>query len=117
MQRGFAKRPRDYSDCMSVDAVLRHELPKTDMMDKMGRYSMSHVARTVPAPAPEPEQPFKLREIVETLPPREREPIIMHYYENTTQRDIARAKGVHHSEINRAIHSGINLLREMLGVA
>lgn len=56
----------------------------------------------------------KLWEAVQSLPPHQREIVILKFYRNLSLRDIAKIKGTHHSNISKSLKSALKKLRNML---
>ena len=56
----------------------------------------------------------KLWEAVQSLPPHQRDIVILNFYRNLSLRDIGKIKGTHHSNISQSLQLALKNLRNML---
>ncbi len=56
----------------------------------------------------------KLWEAVQSLPPHQREIVILKFYRNLSLRNIAKRQGTHHSNISKSLQSALKKLRNVL---
>ena len=56
----------------------------------------------------------KLWEAVQSLPPHQRDIVILKFYRNLSLRDIGKIKGTHHSNISQSLQLALKNLRNML---
>ena len=83
------------------------------------------VARKPPPPSPEPAGPAELAEqsvertrmlaALRTLPQRQQEVLILRFYEDLSEADIASALGISKGSVKSHGHRGMTALREALG--
>jgi RNA polymerase sigma-70 factor (ECF subfamily) len=67
-----------------------------------------------PEPAPDPELPILLREVMAVLSPKQRAAVILHHYAGYPVRDVARIIGSTSSAVGVHLHRGRERLRRLL---
>ena len=110
-----ADSPHAYLRTMLTNTFLSARRPKGRRLELLTDEPPEPAAPAAPAGERGPEDRMVLWPHVKSLPPRQRAVIVLRYYEDLTEQEIADVLGCSRGTVKSTAHRGLKALRAVLG--